>query len=61
MQWTLVTGGAKRLGAEIARSLAKKGYPIIIHYCTSKVEADEVADECRGYGSKCELIQDNDS
>lgn len=32
----LITGGAKRVGLEIAISLAKKGYTIALHYNSSK-------------------------
>jgi NAD(P)-dependent dehydrogenase (short-subunit alcohol dehydrogenase family) len=57
MKWTLVTGGSKRLGAAICRSLAAEGYPILIHYCTSRQEAEEVAAECRNYGVESQTIQ----
>ena len=47
MPWTLVTGGAKRLGAEICRTLAQNGYPVVIHYNKSRDEALDVAQSCR--------------
>jgi pteridine reductase len=37
----LITGGAKRIGREIALDLAKKGYTIALHYHSSKDRADE--------------------
>jgi len=55
--WALVTGGAKRLGAEISRTLAKNGYDLLIHYRTSDHEARDVAGTCRGYGVQAESIQ----
>lgn len=57
MKWTLVTGGAKRLGAEICRALAQKGHSIVIQYNTSKKEAEALAEECRGYNVAVECLQ----
>lgn len=53
----LVTGAAKRLGAEIARMLAKQGYDVVIHYRNSKKEAEQIAEECRSFGVDAQLIQ----
>lgn len=55
--WTLVTGGAKRLGKGIALALAKKGLDIVIQYNQSAREALHVVKECRSFGVKCECIQ----
>ncbi|MBZ2190090.1 pteridine reductase [Alcanivorax sp. JB21] len=41
----LITGAARRIGAEIARTLHKRGMNIIIHCRRSTVEADELAQE----------------
>ncbi len=41
----LITGGAKRLGAAIARALKRAGYPVILHAHHSMVEADALAQE----------------
>lgn len=57
MTWTLVTGGAKRLGATICRTLAKQGHPIVVHYHTSYAEALEVVESCRQLGVRAECIQ----
>ena len=46
----LVTGAAKRLGREIALSLAREGCDIVVHYRTSREEADSVASEVRAMG-----------
>lgn len=43
----LITGSAKRIGREIAISLAKKGFDIAIHYNNSKKEAQELADQIK--------------
>ena len=53
----LVTGGAKRIGREIALSLARKGAHIYLHYNTSRSEADGTASEIRSLGVECLLFQ----
>lgn len=57
MSWTLITGGALRLGAEIARTLAEKQRDLVIHYKTSKREAEELVESLRKTGVKAELLQ----
>ncbi len=39
----LVTGGATRIGAEIAKAFAAQGWHVIIHYRSSSAEADALA------------------
>jgi len=41
----LVTGGAKRIGAEICRALASNGHSVIIHYRNSVEAATELSEE----------------
>ena len=41
----LITGSAKRIGAAIARRAHKVGYRVIIHYHTSKQDAESLACE----------------
>ena len=41
----LVTGAAKRIGAEIARQLHKENFNVVIHYHHSEKAAQELADE----------------
>lgn len=38
----LITGGARRIGAEIARQLHAKGYHLLIHYRDSATDANEL-------------------
>lgn len=57
MSWTLVTGGARRLGAEICKTLAAKGHNILVHYNTSLHEADQVVTACKKMGVCAESIQ----
>jgi NAD(P)-dependent dehydrogenase (short-subunit alcohol dehydrogenase family) len=45
METAIVTGGAKRIGAEIARALAVDGWHVLIHYRHSKAEAEALAAE----------------
>ena len=39
----LITGGAKRIGAEIARAYAQAGWHVVIHYGQSRAEAEDLA------------------
>ncbi|HEV7658492.1 MAG TPA: SDR family NAD(P)-dependent oxidoreductase, partial [Allosphingosinicella sp.] len=49
-QTAIVTGGGKRIGAEMVRALAADGWHVLIHYRRSKAEAEALAAEI-GYGS----------
>lgn len=40
----LITGGARRIGAAIAKALHEAGYGVIIHYRQSAQEANDLAD-----------------
>lgn len=53
----LITGGAKRIGREIALALAHRGFNIALHYNTSKNEAEVLASEIESTGMKCVLFQ----
>ena len=44
-KWVLITGGAKRIGAEVARTLHARGMNIAIHYNSSNQDADSLRDE----------------
>jgi len=44
----LVTGGARRLGAAIVRALAGAGHRVVIHYGTSRDQAEALAAELDG-------------
>jgi NAD(P)-dependent dehydrogenase (short-subunit alcohol dehydrogenase family) len=41
----LITGGAKRLGAAMARAIAAAGHPVVIHANSSTAEAEALAAE----------------
>ncbi|GGI85428.1 pteridine reductase [Shewanella gelidii] len=44
-KWALITGAAKRVGAEIAEQLHQDGFNIVIHYHHSGVEAQALCDK----------------
>lgn len=44
-QWILITGGAKRIGATVSRTLHAAGANIALHYRSSKDDAQALADE----------------
>lgn len=48
MATAIVTGGAKRIGAELVRALAADGWHVLIHYHRSKAEAGALAAETGG-------------
>ncbi len=61
----LITGGAKRIGKEIALGLAKEGCNLVIHYNSSEKESDELIDQLRNlnikaYKVKANLLDEND-
>ncbi len=56
-QAVLVTGGAKRIGREIALFLAEKGYDIALHFGSSEKEAKEVSGLVAEKGRRCRLFQ----
>ena len=41
----LVTGGAKRIGAAIARAFGKAGWHVVVHYGSSRAEAEALAEQ----------------
>lgn len=53
----LVTGGAKRIGAAIARDLARAGFTVGIHYRSSAGEAAQLAGEITEAGGKAAIFQ----
>jgi NAD(P)-dependent dehydrogenase (short-subunit alcohol dehydrogenase family) len=48
----LVTGGARDVGREIARTLAREGAAVAVNYRGSKAEADAIVAELRNNGGK---------
>ena len=56
MNYALVTGGSRGLGAAISKKLAKQGLGIIINYRSNESAAKAVADEIIGEGGVAELL-----
>lgn len=52
----LVTGAAKRLGSAVALELARAGADVIIHYNSSKAEAESVRDSALSLGVKATIL-----
>lgn len=48
----LVTGAARRIGAEIARVLHAAGINIVLHYNASEEEANKLSDNIESSASK---------
>ncbi len=53
----LITGGARRIGAELARQFAKHGYDIALHYHTSGGDALALKVEIEALGVACILFE----
>ncbi|HWB46010.1 MAG TPA: 3-oxoacyl-ACP reductase family protein [Hyphomicrobiaceae bacterium] len=53
----LVTGGARDVGAEIARTLAREGAAVAVNYRGSKAGADATVAEIRNKGGKAAAYQ----
>lgn len=52
----LVTGAGVRLGRSIAIGLAEAGCDVIVHYRSSRDEAEQTADEIRELGRRAEAV-----
>ena len=52
----LITGGAKRLGREMALYVAPRGYDVAVHYASSQAAADEVVAEIQALGCKAKAL-----
>jgi NAD(P)-dependent dehydrogenase (short-subunit alcohol dehydrogenase family) len=53
----LITGAAKRLGADMVRALARDGFDIALHCYRSRAEAEELAAEVAGLGRRAAVIR----
>ena len=54
----LITGGAKRIGREIAFLLAAQGYDLVVNYNNSQLEAQELAMEIdKKFKVKCAIFK----
>lgn len=57
MKRALITGGAKRLGREMALYLAGRGLHVAVHYAGSKDEAEATARDAQAFGVKAAILQ----
>ena len=55
-QTALITGAAKRIGAEISRMLHAEGMNIVIHYRSSKAEAESLCNELNALRADSAII-----
>nr|WP_302474242.1 SDR family oxidoreductase [Roseococcus sp. MDT2-1-1] len=53
----LVTGGARRIGAVLCRTLATAGFGVVIHHRTGGAEADALAREIAAAGGRAWTIE----
>ncbi|MBI3962839.1 MAG: SDR family NAD(P)-dependent oxidoreductase, partial [Deinococcus sp.] len=53
----LVTGSAKGIGRAIALGMAGAGYQVVVHYRTSRAEADEVVERIHAHGGEACALQ----
>jgi len=56
----LITGGARRVGAEIARTLHGAGASLVIHYRKSASDAEALAAQLNGARAKSAAIVQGD-
>ena len=55
MPRVLITGGARRIGAEFARRFAAEGFDVALHYRSSAGEAEALRDALTAQGGRCTL------
>ena len=55
----LVTGGARRIGREIALALARRGWDVAVHYWHSREEALATVAEIEALGRRASAIDCN--
>jgi NAD(P)-dependent dehydrogenase (short-subunit alcohol dehydrogenase family) len=53
----LVTGAGKRIGRTVALRLAREGADVVVHYHSSRAEADEAVSEIKKLGRKSIALQ----
>ena len=59
MNKIIITGGATRIGAAIAKSLSGPGVEIVVHYNKSKTHAENLKKKLSENGTKIYLVKGN--
>ena len=59
MKTALITGGAKRIGAELATRLVKEGFRVAVHYNSSRNDAEQLKETLNAHGDFCEIFSAN--
>ncbi|MDE6296772.1 MAG: 3-oxoacyl-ACP reductase FabG [Muribaculaceae bacterium] len=57
MEYALITGGSRGIGAAICKLLGSRGYGVMINYRNNESAATEVAEEIKGKGGVAELLR----
>lgn len=57
MKYALVTGGSRGLGRAISLELARRGYPVVINYCSNDDAAQETLRLVTEAGGSAELLK----
>jgi NAD(P)-dependent dehydrogenase (short-subunit alcohol dehydrogenase family) len=52
----LVTGASRGIGRASALSLAKAGAEVLVHYSSSRAEAETVVNDIRGFGGRADAV-----
>ncbi len=56
-QVAIVTGASRGIGRGIALQMAREGAKVAINYRSSEAQAQELADEIKGFDGECMLVQ----
>ena len=57
MRRVLITGGARRIGADLARALVVDGWHVVVHYNSSSQDAAAFEGTVRAAGGRCDVVQ----
>ena len=55
-KWVLITGGAKRIGAKVAKTLHARGMNLAIHFNSSNHDAESLSDELNSIRANSTIV-----